>query len=103
MALLRWGLHVAAACFTRPRPPAAGRAAVALAALSPAGADRPGGVDFRPGGGGRGAEEVAVEYKAAPAEELPPDLPSIDPLPDQLEPPKPPQRAEAHKKPEPKK
>ena len=58
MAMLRWGLHVAAACFTRPRPPAAGRAAVALAALSPAGADRPGGVDLRRAAGSRarGAE-----------------------------------------------
>src|SRR6188768_2257097 len=49
------------------------------------------------------AQEVDVEFKDVTAEELPPDLPSIDPLPDQLEPPKPPQRAEAHKKPEPKK
>ena len=49
------------------------------------------------------AQEVDVEFKDVTADELPPDLPPIDPLPDQLEPPKPPPRAEARKKPEPKK
>src|ERR1044072_3417207 len=48
------------------------------------------------------AQEVDVEFKDVTAEELPPDLPSIDPLPDQLEQPKPPPpRADARKKPEP--
>ena len=49
------------------------------------------------------AQEVDVEFKDVTAEELAPDLPPIDALPDQLESPKPPARAEAHKKPEPKK
>jgi len=43
------------------------------------------------------AQEVDVEFKDVTAAELPKDLPPIEPSPDQLEPPKPPQRAERRK------
>src|SRR5262245_38702125 len=48
------------------------------------------------------AQEVDVEFKDVTAAELPKDLPPIEPLPDQLEAPKPVQPRETRKKPEPK-
>ena len=48
------------------------------------------------------AQEVDVEFKDVTAAELPKDLPPIEPLPDQLQPPKPPTPRADRKKVEPK-
>jgi TonB family protein len=46
------------------------------------------------------AQEVDVEFKAVTEAELPKDLPPVEPLPDKLEPPKPPQPRADRRKPE---